>query len=88
MLDHSNRMTEAEYDLCREEIRNIIGNDEEIVAKRDQALAILLHLSGWTKERLARKESKSRKWIVRYLRFGRFLQFAESTRSVPGKTDE
>jgi hypothetical protein len=47
-------------------------------AKRDQAMAEFFYRSGWTQEELAKKEGKSRQWIEKRLRFGRFLSFATS----------
>jgi hypothetical protein len=52
-----------------------VGNRKDTGAKWDQQLATLFYQSGWTQERLAEKEGKSRPYITRLLLFGRFLNF-------------
>jgi hypothetical protein len=73
----SQRMSDAEYEVHRARLRNLYGDSNaEANAKRDQGLAILFYLSGWTQEQLAAKEGMSQKWIDLRLRFGRFLSFS------------
>ena len=70
-------MTEAEYDAARAELSAFYGNTvNEMVARRDQALARLFARSGWTQEKIAKKEGKSQSWITKRLLFGRFLEFS------------
>jgi len=70
------RMTDAEYDRQREELRHLYGDSNiEAAAKRDQALADLFRRSHWTQEQLAKKEGKTQQWVANRLRFGRFLNF-------------
>jgi hypothetical protein len=71
------RMTEAEYRLHRAEIRATHGDTAtERTGSYDQVLATLFYCSGWTQEQLAGIESKSRQWIEKRVRFGRFLSVA------------
>ena len=82
VLLHNTRMTEATYDAERARLRELYGNSSiEAAAKRDQALAVLFHRSGWTQDELAAKEGKSPQQIARQLRFGRFR--ASSTGEKP-----
>jgi hypothetical protein len=75
-------MTEVEYDRQRAKLREACGdNSIEAAAKRDQAIAILFYRSGWTQERLAKKERKSDSWVLLHLRFGRFLNFLADVRN-------
>jgi len=74
-------MSEAKYDQERAEIRRTYGADKNAArqigaARFEQEFALLFHRSGWTQERLAKKEGKSRQWIQQRLVFGRFLNFA------------
>ena len=76
------QMTEVEYDRQRAKLRETYGdNSIEAAAKRDQAIAILFYRSGWTQERLAKKERKSDSWALFHVRFGRFLNFLTDVRS-------
>ena len=69
-------MTEAQYDAARAELAALYGNTlNEMVARRDQALARLFARSGWTQEKIAKKEGKSQSWVSYRLVFGRFLEF-------------
>jgi hypothetical protein len=70
-------MTEAAYRAEREQIRATYGDGSSTQARAasDQALAALFVRSGWTQERLAEVEKKSRKWIEYHVRFGAFLDF-------------
>lgn len=71
--------TDATYIAERDAIRATHGdNSAEAVALRDQALAALFYRTGWTQERLAKVEGKSREWATKRLVFGRFLAFASS----------
>lgn len=85
-------MTEAMYDAERARLRQLYGDsDAEAAAKRDQALAALFCMSGWTQEKLAKKEGMSQPWIVCRLRFGRFLSFITTvikSESVPADLTE
>jgi hypothetical protein len=68
------RMSEAEYDRARAELRN----PKDARAKWGQQLAILFYRSGWTQQQLAEKESKTQQWADNHLRFGRFLNFTSA----------
>jgi hypothetical protein len=85
-------MTEEEYDRERSKLRQTYGDkSNEPAAKRDQALASLFDRSGWTQERLAKKEGKSQFWISKRLLFARFLQFistAINPNSLPNNLSE
>jgi hypothetical protein len=71
-------MTDAEYDQERERIRSLYGDkNEEAIAKRDAALALLCQNSRWTQDKIAAKERMSRQWVDHHLRFARFLAFQE-----------
>jgi hypothetical protein len=75
----SSRMTEDEYDRERANLRSTYSDSSvEAVAKRDQALAILFGRSGWTEERLTKKEGVAHQWVSYRMCFGRFLNFASS----------
>ncbi len=68
------RMSEADYETERAELRKIYGETSgQAGAKREQALALLFKRSGWTQEQLAKKEGKSQSQIQRALLFGEFL---------------
>jgi transcriptional regulator with XRE-family HTH domain len=70
------RMNESAYDAERARLRELYGDSrQEAGARFEQALALLFHRSGWTQEELAKKEGKSRTWIVYRLCFGKFLNF-------------
>jgi len=74
-----NRMSEEDYKRERERIRSTYGDSGiEAAAKRDQALAALMHRSGWTQEQLAQEEGLSRPRVTQRLTFGRFLDFVTS----------
>jgi hypothetical protein len=79
-------MDEAEYERERQRLTDLYGSVDaksvEVIAKRDQAYAALYHSSGWTQERLAEKEGKSRIWIQYRLRFGRFITFSANVTPV------
>jgi hypothetical protein len=85
----SGHIKEREYDRERANLRNTYTSSSiEATASCDRALAILLYRSGWTQEQLAKKEGKSRKWVVCQIRFGQFLTFVNSlaeleTESLP-----
>jgi transcriptional regulator with XRE-family HTH domain len=76
-----NRMDEAEYDRERARLRETYGDLSKsgtfvaAAARAEQALALLFERSGWTQQELATKEGKSRPYIDKLLRFGRFLAF-------------
>src|SRR5260370_34348862 len=75
----SGQMTEEAYDRERAKLRNTDGHSSiEAAAKRDQALAILFYRSGWPQEQLAKKEGRTHQWVSCRMRFGRFLNFANS----------
>ena len=83
------QMTEVEYDRQRAKLRETYGdNSIEAAAKRDQAIAILFYRSGWTEERLAKKERKSDSWVLSHVRFGRFLNFLTDVRELPKNLTE
>ena len=85
----SGQMTEDEYDRARAKLRNSYGdNSIDATAKRDQATAILFYRSGWTEERLAKKERKSDSWVLSHVRFGRFLNFLTDVRELPKNLTE
>lgn len=71
-------MTEEQYRREREDIRATYGDGSstQARARADQALAALFVRTGWTQERLATTERKSRQWVDQHVRFGQFLQFA------------
>ena len=72
-------MTEQEYDKERARLRELCDdNSVEAAAKRDQTLADLFYRSGWTQEKLAKKEDKGQQWVSDRVCFGRFLNFANS----------
>jgi len=65
-------MTEAEYDDARARL----APDKAAAGVRwEQDLALLFARSGWTQEKIAKKEGKGQQWISRRLIFGRFLTF-------------
>jgi hypothetical protein len=67
-------MTDAEYEAERARLRETYGDSKKEAGVRyEQALAVLFHRSGWTQEKLAKKEGKSPSRIVRLIQFGRFL---------------
>lgn len=71
------KMTEAEYRHKREAIRTAYGDTAtERTGIFERILARLFYESGWTQEKLATEEKKSRQWIEKNVRFGRFLAFA------------
>jgi DNA-binding transcriptional regulator LsrR (DeoR family) len=71
------RMSDAEYDVERERLRETYGDTaKEANARREQELARLFYRSGWTQEELARKEDQSQRYISYLLVFGRFLNFS------------
>jgi hypothetical protein len=73
----ANRMSDAEFERAREELRERYGDNRAEAGNRyEQELAKLFWRSGWTQEELAAKEGKSRQWITQRLVFGRFLEFA------------
>jgi len=74
----SGRITEEEYDRERAKLRNSYGGSSVEMAKHDQSLAILFSRSGWTEEQLANKEGRTHQWVSCRMRFGRFLNFANS----------
>jgi hypothetical protein len=71
---HNGPMNESDYDHERARIREAYGETGgEARVRWEQALAALFHKSGWTQERLAKKEDKPQPYISRLLLFGRFL---------------
>ena len=87
-LAAAKRMTVAEYRLKRAEIRATYGdNAQERTGSFDQTLATLFYRSGWTPEELAKEEGKSRLWIERHARLGRFLDFVPMG-TIPKKLSE
>lgn len=70
----SNRMTPAEYDAERAKL--VVTKAEAV--RWEQELAKLFVRSGWTQQELAAKEGKPPSWVQSWLRFGRFLEFAET----------
>jgi hypothetical protein len=86
---HSGQMTEDEYDRERAKLRSTDRDSSiDATAKRDQALAILFDRSGWTQERLAKKEGRSDSWVLFHVRFGRFLNFLTDVMEVPKNLTE
>jgi transcriptional regulator with XRE-family HTH domain len=76
-------MTDAEYEAAKAEFLATYGaSNAEAAALRDQAMAKLFACSGWTQEKLAEKEGKSRQWIVQRLCFGQFLNFATAVANL------
>jgi len=71
-------MSDDDYDRERARLVETYGDGSsaDLSAKRDQAMAILFHRSGWTQEMLAQKEDKSQRWMAYHLCFGRFLEFS------------
>jgi hypothetical protein len=75
-------MSEAQYDSQRVRLLELYGDSgKEAAAKRDQAFAVLFYKSGWTQEKLAKKEKKSEGWVNQRLRLGRFLNFLTTVRN-------
>lgn len=72
MMLTSTQMTEAEFDAKRQEL----GHRKHTGARWDQELARLYARSGWTQERLAKKEKVTHQRISQWQLFGRFLEFA------------
>jgi hypothetical protein len=73
-------MNEADYDRAKALIVETYGKSGgEASARWQQEFGKLFHRSGWTQERLAKKEKKSQKWVDFNLRFGRFLSSGLST---------
>jgi hypothetical protein len=71
----NDRMSAADYERERQRIAETYGaNSREAGALRDQALARLFHVSGWTQEELAKKEGVARRIVGYRLLFGRFLE--------------
>jgi hypothetical protein len=69
-------MTDAEYEAERARI----APDKAAAGIRwEQALAGLFHRSGWTQEKLAKKEGKGQQYVSRLLVFGRFLAVLGNT---------
>ena len=67
-------MNELDYDRAKAEIISTYGKSGgEASARWQQEFAKLFHRSGWSQERLAKKEKKSQQWVDFNLRFGRFL---------------
>lgn len=86
------RMTEATYDAERARLRDVYGESgADAGAKFEQALASLFYRSNWTQEELAKKEGKSRSYLDKMLRFGRFLNFdpaGSNSKSLPKNLNE
>jgi transcriptional regulator with XRE-family HTH domain len=75
-LPKSNRMTAEDFDRERADLDARLPRDSKrLAALRDQEWAKLFYRSGWTQEELAKAEGKSRPYIDKLLRFGRFLDF-------------
>jgi hypothetical protein len=71
----NDRMSAADYERERQRIAETYGaNSREAGALRDQALARLFHVSGWTQEELAKKEKMTQQRVAQRLVFGRFLE--------------
>jgi len=69
-------MTDEQYQAQRQHIgEQAHAMRERADAYLDQELAKLFYQSGWTQERLAAKEGKSRRYVAYRLCFGRFLHF-------------
>jgi hypothetical protein len=87
-----NRMSDADYDRQRSELRERYGDNRAEAGNRyEQELARLFARSGWTQEDLATKEGKTQAWISRRLVFGRFLEFMPngiSAESLPKNLSE
>ena len=78
------RFTEEDYVREREKIRETFGNNAaEAKGLRDQAMAKLFYVSGWTQEEVSKKKGKSRIWITVRLRFGQFLNFVTTVTTCP-----
>jgi hypothetical protein len=79
-LSRAGQMTEGEYDKERDRLRERYADSSvDSTAKRDRALALLFYRSGWTQEKLAKKEGKGNSGIDRLVRFGRFLAFIDKS---------
>jgi hypothetical protein len=75
-------MAEQDFDRERTRLRGLYGDSrKEAGARYEQALAKLFYISGWTLERLAKKEGKSKSKISQMMIFGRFLGYLESQNS-------
>jgi hypothetical protein len=73
-------MAEADFDRERARLRGLYGDSrKEAGARYEQALAKLFYVSGWTLERLAKKEGKTKSKISQMMIFGRFLGFLENS---------
>jgi hypothetical protein len=76
---NSGHMTEAEYDLERAKI----APTKKVAGTRwEQELARLFSRSGWTHERLAKREGYGRATISRLLVFGEFLAFSANVKPL------
>lgn len=79
-------MSADEYDKQHRELETLYGSsDGEATvpaAKRDQAFAELFYLSGWSREQLAERESKTLGWVNLRLRLARFIEYATNDTTV------
>ena len=73
-------LSERQYDARRKRIRDEYETSmNRAGAKRDRELSYLFVQSGWTQQRIAEKEGRSREWVCKRLRFGRFIDFLGTT---------
>jgi hypothetical protein len=77
------RMTDAQYEKERTELRETYGDNRRQAGVRwEQELAKLFARTGWTTEELAAKEGKTYNFVMKQLRFGRFLNFGTTVPNV------
>lgn len=72
-------MSEQEYDVEREKLREAYGDGRSSIearAKADMALAKFFVETGWSRERLAKKEGASLQRISQRMFYGRFLNYS------------
>jgi hypothetical protein len=70
-------MTVEEYTKRRAELRERYGdNAREAGIRREQELARLFYVSGWSERELAEQEGVGKTTVHQWIAFGRFLDFA------------
>jgi hypothetical protein len=84
--DKSNQMSTADYDRRRAEIEKSLDDAhdrfEQDNARYEQELSKLFIASGWTQEKLAKKEGMSQPYTSQLLRFGRFMEYCNCNISI------